>query len=76
MAITEKPPVVRKFAKTELAKPKPGGRGLEKPWTGYWPSNLEEMPLSDHRDTACPWVGFREFMIFFLRFLHKKISPL
>ena len=57
---TEKPKVERKFVKTELAKPKPGGRGLEYPWTGYWPSNLDEMPLSDHRDTACPWVRFRE----------------
>ena len=42
------------FFVTPLAVPKPGGRGLEPRWTGNWPSNYNEMPLSDHRDTACP----------------------
>ena len=42
------------FFVTPLAVPKPGGLGLEPHWTGNWPSNYKEMPLSDHRDTACP----------------------
>ena len=47
-------PEKKQFEDTPLAKPKPGGRGLEAEWTGYWPSNYDEMPASEHRDTACP----------------------
>ena len=51
---TENDPEKIDFFVTPLAVPKPGGRGLEPHWTGNWPSNYNEMPLSDHRDTACP----------------------
>ena len=55
--INEEPksePEKRLFKETPLAQPKPGAVGLEPRWTGYWPSNYDEMPLSEHRDTACP----------------------